>query len=57
MPESTVSMFCQHIKGVPKIMPNLCGYCEGAVDSIISVFMQMHRSSFNLELQTLFESI
>ena len=40
-----------------KIVPRLCGFCGGAVDSIISVFTQLHRSSFNLEFETLFESI
>ena len=35
----------------------LCGYCGGAVDLIIPVFTQLHRSGFNLELKTLFESI
>ena len=29
----------------------------GAVDSIISVFTQLHRSDFNFEFKTLFESI
>ena len=40
-----------------KIVPRLCGCCEGAVDSVISLFIQLHRSSFNLEFETLFESI
>ena len=39
------------------IVPRLCSYCGGAVDSIISVFTQLHRSGFNLEFETLFESI
>ena len=44
--------------GCPKIiMPCLCGYCGGVVDSVISVFTQLRRSGFNLEFQTLFESI
>ena len=34
-----------------------CGYYGGAVDSIISVFTQLHRSGFNLEYETLRESI
>ena len=38
-------------------MPHLCGYCGGAVDPIISVFNQLHRSSFNLEFENPFESI
>ena len=33
-------------------MPRLCGYCGGAVDSIISVFTQLHRSSSNLQFET-----
>ena len=40
-----------------KFVPHLCGYCGGAVYSIISAFMQLHRSSFNLEFETLLESI
>ena len=44
--------------GCPKkIVPHLCGHCRGAVYSIISVFTQLHRSSFNLEFGTLYESI
>ena len=39
------------------IVPRLCGCCEGAVGSIISVFTQLHRPGFNLEVDTLFESI
>ena len=46
-----------HIGCPNKIVPRLCGYCVGAVDSIISNFTQLHRSSFNLEFETLFESI
>ena len=38
-------------------MPCLCGYCGGAVDSIIPVFTQLHRSGFNLEFETLYESV
>ena len=50
--------FLEDCTGCPKIIvPCLCGYCGGAVDSIISVFTQLHRSGFNLEFQTLFESI
>ena len=42
----------------PKIIvPRLRGYCGGAVDSIISIFIQLHWSGFNLEFETLFESI
>ena len=33
----------------------LCGCCEGAVCSVISVFTQLH-SGLNLEFKTLFES-
>ena len=44
--------------GCPKIIVLfLCGYRGGVVDSIISVFTQLHRSGFNLEFETLFESI
>ena len=45
------------IQGVPKFVPRLCGYCGGAVDSITSNFTQLHRSSFNFEFYTLYESI
>ena len=39
--------------GCPKIIvPCLCGYCGRVVDSSISVFTQLHRSSFNLEKET-----
>ena len=40
-----------------KILLYLCGCCERAVNSIISAFRQLHRSGFNLEFETLFESI
>ena len=40
-----------------KVVPCLCACCGGDVDSIISVFTQLHRSSFSLEFQTLYESI
>ena len=47
-----------NIQGVAKkIVPHLCGCSGGAVDSIISVFTQLHKSDFNLELLTLYESI
>ena len=39
------------------IVPCLCGYRGGAVDSIISVFTQLHRSGFNLEFEISFESV
>ena len=39
------------------IVPRLYGHCGGAVDSIISIVTQLHRSGFNLEFETLFESI
>ena len=46
------------LKGVLKLIaPRLCGYCGGAIDSIISVITQLDRSGFNLEFETLFESI
>ena len=40
-----------------KIVVRLCGCCGGAVDSIVSVFMRLHGSSFNLEFENLFELI
>ena len=40
-----------------KIVPCLCGCCGGAVNATISAFSQLHRSGFNLEFETLFESI
>ena len=44
--------------GCPKIIePRLYGYCGGAVRLVISVLTQLYRSSFNLEFETLFESI
>ena len=45
------------VQGVPKLVPRLCGCYGGAVDSITSVFIQLYRSDFNLEFETLFESI
>ena len=39
------------------IVPRLRGYCGGVVDSIISIFTQLHRSGFNLEFETMFESL
>ena len=48
----------QATTGCPsKIVPRLRGCYGGAIDSIISVFIQLHRSGFNLEFETLFESI
>ena len=44
--------------GCPKIVASrLCGYCGGAVVLTISLLTQLHRSGFNLEIETLFESI
>ena len=40
-----------------KIVPRLCGCYRGALNSIILVFTQLHRSDFNLEFATLYESI
>ena len=40
-----------------RIVPHLCGCCGGAVYSIISVFTQLHRLGFNLDFETLYESI
>ena len=45
-----------NLQGVQKMCPRLCGYCGGAVGSIISNFTQLHRSSFNVEFDTLYES-
>ena len=39
------------------IVSRLCSYCGGAVDSIISVSTQLHRSCFNLEFETFHGSI
>ena len=39
------------------IMPHLCSYCGGAVHSIISFFTQLYRSGFNLDFETVYESI
>ena len=33
-------------------VPRLCGYCGGAIDSIISNFTQLDRLRFNLEFVT-----
>ena len=52
---STV-LYSRFIQGVPKKLC-LCGYCGGAVDSIISNFTQLHRSSFILKLEILYKSI
>ena len=45
------------LRGVPKNVTSLCGCCGGAVDLIILVFTQLHRSGFNLEFETLYESV
>ena len=43
--------------GCPKkTVSRLYVCCGGAVDSIISIFTQLHRSSLNLEFETLYES-
>ena len=46
-----------YVQGVPEIVPRLCGCCGGVVNLIISVFTQLHRSGFNLEFETPYESI
>ena len=47
-----------HTRGCPKkIVPRLFFFCGGALDSIISLFTQLHRSGFKLEFETLYESI
>ena len=38
-------------------VPHLCGYCGGAVDLFILISTQLHRSGFDIEFETLFESI
>ena len=38
-------------------MPHLCGYWGGGANSIVLAFLQLHRSGFNLKIETLFESI
>ena len=44
--------------GCPKkTVSRLSSCCGGAVDSIISVYTQLHRSGFNYEFETFFESI
>ena len=40
-----------------KILPRLCGFCGGVVDSIILVLRQLHRLGFNLKFETLYESM
>ena len=67
--ETAVASFCLLISrpllqlesesaGCPKkIVPRLCGYCGGAVDSSISLFTHLYWSTFNLEFETFFESI
>ena len=44
--------------GCPKkLVSRLCDCCGGAVDSSISSFKQLHRSMFNFDFETLYESI
>ena len=38
-------------------MPCFFGYCEGAVCPIITAYTRLHRPSFKLKFETLFESI
>ena len=45
-----------YIQGVSKIVPFLRGCCGGAVDSVISLSRQLHRSGFNLDFETLYDS-
>ena len=60
-PYVDVYMYVRKIVGLlmvsQKIVSRLCGCCEGAVDSIISDFTQLHRSGLNLEFENLLESI
>ena len=48
----------QPVQDVPpsKIVPRLYD-CGGAVDSIISILKQLHRSGLNLGFETLYDSI
>ena len=39
------------------VVPRLCSCCGGAIDSIILVFTQLHRSGLNVEFETLYDSI
>ena len=55
--KSCVKSIFNHIQGVPKIVPSLCGCCGEAVDSIILLFAQFYRSGFNLEFDALLESV
>ena len=43
--------------GCSRIFTCLCIRCGGAVASIVSVFAQLRRSGFNIDFETLFESI
>ena len=40
-----------------KVVPRLCCFCGGVVDSIISGFVQLHRLGFNVKFETLYELI
>ena len=47
-----------HRSCVPRKLCSVCNCCcGGAVDSVISVCTQLHRSGFNLDFETSFESI
>ena len=39
------------------IAPRLYDCCGGAVGSVNSVFTQLHRSNFDLEFETILESV
>ena len=45
------------ILGVQKIVPRLCCCYGGAVDSVVSIFTQLHRSGFKFVFEALYESI
>ena len=57
-----MKMMCFALRNLIAVCPKLivallCAYCVGAMDSIISDVARLHRSGFNLEFETLHESI
>ena len=54
---SCCSVYLRTTGCLKNIVPRLCGYCGRALNSVFSVFTQLYRSSFNLEFETLFETI
>ena len=55
--EPLVANFIENTRCTKMIVPSLCGYCGGAVGSIISVFTQLHRLGSGLDFETLLESM